>query len=67
MIKRFVVFFIIAVVGYFIVDIVTQIPFGENRDNVGDYYLDKTPTELKVANTVTAIVVNYRGFDTLVK
>ncbi len=65
MIKRFVVFLIIAVIGYFLVDVVSQIPFGENRDNVGDYYLDKTPTELKVANTVTAIVVNYRGFDTL--
>lgn len=65
MIKRLVVFLILAVFGYFLVGIVSQIPFGENRDNVGDYYIDKTPSELKVSNAVTAIVVNYRGFDTL--
>lgn len=65
MIKRLVVFLIIAVVGYYLVDVVSQIPFGENRDNVGDYYLAQSPAQLKVSNTVTAIVVNYRGFDTL--
>jgi multicomponent Na+:H+ antiporter subunit B len=65
MMKRFFIFLILAIVGYYIVDVVSQIPFGENRTNVGDYYLDKSPSELKVSNTVTAIVVNYRGFDTL--
>ncbi len=65
MIKRLVVFIIIAVIGFFLVDVINHIPFGEHRANVGDYYLDKTPSELKVSNTVTAIVVNYRGFDTL--
>ncbi|MBN1651677.1 MAG: Na(+)/H(+) antiporter subunit B [Bacteroidales bacterium] len=65
MIKRLVVFGIIAVIGFFLVDVINHIPFGEDRGNVGDYYLDKTPSELKVSNTVTAIVVNYRGFDTL--
>jgi len=65
MMKRFFIFLILAIVGYYIVDVVSQIPFGENRVNVGDYYLDKSPSELKVSNTVTAIVVNYRGFDTL--
>ena len=42
-----------------------NLPFGENRMNVAKNYLEKTPEELKVANVVTAIVVNYRGFDTL--
>lgn len=65
MIKRAVVFLIIAIVGYSLVGVVSQIPFGEKRNNVGDYYLEKSLTELKVSNSVTAIVVNYRGFDTL--
>ncbi len=65
MIKRAVVFLIIAIVGYSLVGVISQIPFGEKRNNVGDYYLEKSLTELKVSNSVTAIVVNYRGFDTL--
>jgi len=65
MIKRLVVFLILAVFGYYMVDAVSHIPFGEDRNNVGDYYLEKSPADLKVANSVTAIVVNYRGFDTL--
>ncbi|RLD39084.1 MAG: hypothetical protein DRI74_01945 [Bacteroidetes bacterium] len=65
MIKRIIVFLILATIGYFLVGVVSQIPFGEDRNNVGDYYIEKTPTELKVSNAVTAIVVNYRGFDTL--
>lgn len=65
MIKRLFVFLILAVVGYYLVDAVSHIPFGEDRNNVGDFYLEKSPADLKVANSVTAIVVNYRGFDTL--
>ncbi len=29
------------------------------------YYADNTPTEVGAANVVTAVVVTYRGFDTL--
>ncbi len=65
MIKQFFVILILSVVGYFLVDAFFKVPFGEKRDNVGNYYIEKSPVDLKVSNSVTAIVVNYRGFDTL--
>ena len=72
MIKKFIVFLLIGSLGLFLAQTLKEIPFGENRikdiDNPGTvaaYYLDKAPKDLKVANTITAIVVNFRGFDTL--
>ena len=65
MIKKIFVVALIAVIGYSLMDVMLQVPFGEHRANVGDYYLEQSPAVLKVANTVTAIVVNFRGFDTL--
>jgi multicomponent Na+:H+ antiporter subunit B len=35
------------------------------QKTVGAYYLSQTSEKLSVANVITAIVVNYRGFDTL--
>jgi len=66
--KKVIVLTILAIVGYFLIDIFSQIPFGENRysgENVRDFYLDKSKNDLQVSNSVTAIVVNFRGFDTL--
>jgi multicomponent Na+:H+ antiporter subunit B len=72
MLKKFVVFLLIATLGYFLADTFKAIPFGDNR--IGDienpqtvpaYYLQKSPQDLHVANAITAIVVNFRGFDTL--
>ena len=42
-----------------------NIPFGVDKMNVANEYLQETPKQLQVANVVTAVVVNYRGFDTL--
>ena len=42
-----------------------KIPFGADRMNVARFYLENSPKKLDVANAVTAIVVNFRGFDTL--
>ncbi len=42
-----------------------QIPFGIDHMNVAREYLKHSPEDLEVANVVTAIVVNFRGFDTL--
>ena len=40
--------------------------FGEPRTAVtDDYYIDNTQTETGSANAVTAVVFDYRGFDTL--
>ncbi len=45
--------------------VLRDVPFGADRLNVSHRYLDKGPAETGAANIVTAIVVNYRGFDTL--
>ena len=65
--KKAIVIFLLAVFGYFmaITFLDPQFEAGRNRHGVKDVYLDKTKSELKTANTVTAIVVNFRGFDTL--
>ncbi len=56
---------LLGIVGYYTFSAFALIPFGENRDTVGDYYLNTTVKETGSVNTVTSIVVNYRGFDTL--
>ncbi len=70
--KKAIVILLLAVVGWALVDAFTHVKFGESRlgdlknpNTVGAFYLQKTAPELSVANVVTAIVVNYRGFDTL--
>ena len=70
--KRFFVIAMLAVVGYYLTASLTHIPFGVNRigtpsdeATVSGYYLNNTKEKSQVANVVTAIVVNYRGFDTL--
>lgn len=65
MIKKILVVAILAVIGYSLMNVMLQVPFGQHRETVGDFYLEQSPSTLKVANTVTAIVVNFRGFDTL--
>lgn len=70
--KKAIVILLLAVVGWVLVDTFFQINFGESRlgdvkqqETVGGFYLNNTVEKLSVANVVTAIVVNYRGFDTL--
>jgi multicomponent Na+:H+ antiporter subunit B len=71
--KKVLVIVLLAALGYFLAETFLEIPFGENR--IGDihaqqpttagYYLSNTKEKSKVANVITAIVVNYRGLDTL--
>jgi multicomponent Na+:H+ antiporter subunit B len=70
--KKIILFVIITVLGYTLAITFKNIPFGENRvgdlshpETVAAYYLEKAPEDLHVANTITAVVVNFRGFDTL--
>ncbi|MBN2778937.1 MAG: Na(+)/H(+) antiporter subunit B [Bacteroidales bacterium] len=63
--KKIIIILLLAVIGYFLADIFFEIPFGEDSMVVSKEYLDKSPNDLHVANTVTSIVVNFRGFDTL--
>jgi len=70
--KRYIIFILIAVLVWTLSLSFKQIPFGEDRrgdlqnpDKVAAYYLQKSPEDLQTANSITAIVVNFRGFDTL--
>lgn len=57
----------LAVIGYYLVVTMAHIPFGVDRMNpkVAKAYLEKGVPETGSVNIVTAIVVNFRGFDTL--
>jgi multicomponent Na+:H+ antiporter subunit B len=70
--KKVLVILLLAVVGFYISETFFDIGFGNSHfvnneviKPVKDTYLQQTVQELKVANTVTSIVVNFRGFDTL--
>ncbi len=72
MIKKVFVWFLLLVVGVAMYRVFMTTPFGANR--VGDvqnpqtapaFYLKHSKESLHTANSVTAIVVNFRGFDTL--
>jgi multicomponent Na+:H+ antiporter subunit B len=70
--KKLLVILLLAVVAYSLGTALMSVKFGENRlgkvqdeETVSAFYLNNTPEKLSVANVVTAIVVNYRGFDTL--
>ncbi len=72
MLKKYIIFALIAVLGFYLASTFKAIPFGANRlgdlnnpETVSAFYLQKSPEDLHVANTITAIVVNFRGFDTL--
>lgn len=68
--KKFIVILLLAIMGYYIASTFFEIGFGDSHVVEGvvpvkDVYLDQTVNTLSVANTVTSIVVNFRGFDTL--
>ncbi len=63
--KKLLVILTLGVIGFFMADAFFSISFGLEHLNVAKDYLLNSPNKLKVANVVTAIVVNFRGFDTL--
>ena len=68
--KKVLVILLLATLGYYIAGTFFDIGFGQphfiqGTQPVKDIYLAKTVNPLKVSNTVTSIVVNFRGFDTL--
>ncbi len=65
--RKLIVILLLAVLAWDLGTIFFGLNFGNEHftDGVKDQYLEKTVTELNVANTVTSIVVNFRGFDTL--
>ncbi|OWZ83907.1 hydrogen gas-evolving membrane-bound hydrogenase subunit E [Natranaerobius trueperi] len=69
MIKQIVTIVLLLVIGYSMFAVVTELPtFGE-PDNpafneVTERYLEKGPEETENLNIVSAILVEYRAFDT---
>lgn len=64
--KNLVIIGFLGVIAYYLLSAFVAIPFGADIiKGVKDFYLDKSPNDLKVANVITSIVVNFRGFDTL--
>ncbi|HDJ34586.1 MAG TPA: cation:proton antiporter [Bacteroidetes bacterium] len=44
---------------------ISQIPFGEPGERIGDHFINQGVNETGATNIVAAVVVSYRGFDTL--
>ncbi len=51
-------------IGYSFLGVVFSLNFGEVK-GLGKYFLENNIKDTQSANTVTSVVVNYRGFDTL--
>ncbi len=66
MIKKSISFILIAIVFLALfLTLANDVPFGANRTVVSAKYIYDGVQDTGAANLVTAIVVNYRGFDTL--
>ncbi len=63
--RKAVAILLLGIFGYYFASIFLSLPFGEKREGVGKHYLENTISETGSVNTVTSIVVSYRGFDTL--
>lgn len=48
-----------------VASVLDEIPFGKHKSEIGEYYLRHGEKETGASNAVTAVVVNFRGFDTL--
>ena len=64
-VKRILAIVLILIVGYWLAQGLAGVPFGEDKMLVGQYYLNNVKQQTGAVNAVTAVVVNYRGFDTL--
>jgi len=65
MLKRALAIILLLIVGYWLAQGLAGVPFGQDRMLVAQYYLDNVKQQTGAVNAVTAVVVNYRGFDTL--
>jgi multicomponent Na+:H+ antiporter subunit B len=70
--KRYLIYTILIILALSLAQTFKAIPFGADRrgdlskpDRVAAFYLKESPETLQTANSITAIVVNFRGFDTL--
>jgi multicomponent Na+:H+ antiporter subunit B len=65
MIKRLFIFLILAVMAVIFLKLATNYTENTALSKLGHYYAEQGPAELGAPNLVTAVVVTYRGLDTL--
>ena len=65
MIKRLFIFIMLALMAMIFFNIVSNYTENTSLSKLARYYVEKGPQELGAANLVTAVVVTYRGLDTL--
>jgi multicomponent Na+:H+ antiporter subunit B len=65
MIKRLFIFLILAVMAVIFLKLATNYSENTVLSKLGHYYAEQGPAELGAPNLVTAVVVTYRGLDTL--
>jgi multicomponent Na+:H+ antiporter subunit B len=65
MIKRFTVFLILLGLGAIFMQLLINYVPDSSLNQTGSYYAENTSSEVGAANVVTAIIVTYRGLDTL--
>ena len=63
--KRVFAIVILVGIGFWLANGLSEIPFGHNKMIVGHYYLENVRAQTGAINTVTSVIVNYRGLDTL--
>ena len=65
MIKRMFIFIMLALMAMIFFNLVANYSENTSLSKLGHYYVEKGPQELGAPNLVTAVVVTYRGLDTL--
>jgi len=55
----------LAVIAAGALAVLAEIPFGDRKGEVGEYYLREGRDQTGAVNIITSVVVGYRGFDTL--
>jgi multicomponent Na+:H+ antiporter subunit B len=65
MIKRIFIFMMLALMAVVFFNLATNYTENTELSKLGHYYADNGPRELGAPNLVTAVVVTYRGLDTL--
>jgi multicomponent Na+:H+ antiporter subunit B len=65
MIKRIVILLVLLMLAVIFLDLAANYSEKTSLSPLGHYYAEQGPSELGAANLVTAVVVTYRGLDTL--
>jgi multicomponent Na+:H+ antiporter subunit B len=65
MIKRLIILLVLALLAVMFLKLASSYHENSTLSTLGQYYAERGPVELGAANLVTAVVVTYRGLDTL--